>query len=145
MEQLITSKFFIGMLTLLAVFTLCSASVPGPRGPVGPDVSLSADERAYFSERVNAEGFTATAVQAACNRARNEGIPVVYLPSGNYIFDTVVNVPEGVTLLGSGAKSHIHSIGKTGMGLQYFTDFLNRITIQIVNFKSNMGIAHGNR
>ena len=110
MEQLITSKLFIGMLTLLAVFTLCSASVPGPRGPVGPDVPLSVNERAYFSQRVNAEGFTATAVQAACNRARSEGIPVVYLPSGIYIFDTVVNVPEGVTLLGSGAKSHIHSM-----------------------------------
>ena len=110
MDRLKPSMFKISVLPLLAAFTLSCASSPGPRGPVGPDVPLTANEKAYLSERVIAEGFTATAVQAACNLARNEGIPVVYLPSGKYLFDTVVNVPEGVTLLGSGAQSRIHSM-----------------------------------
>ncbi|MEA3463283.1 MAG: right-handed parallel beta-helix repeat-containing protein, partial [Bacteroidota bacterium] len=110
MDKLKPSKLKISVLPLLAAFMLSSASGPGPRGPVGPDVTLSANEKAYFSERVIAEGFTATAVQDACNRARSEGIPVVYLPSGEYIFDKTVDVPEGVTLLGSGAKSHIRSM-----------------------------------
>jgi len=52
-----------------------------PRGPVGPDAPLSDIEKKEFTKRMVVEVFTAAAVQAACERAFNEGIPVLFPPA----------------------------------------------------------------
>lgn len=77
----------------------------GPRGPVGPDVPLSETEKRHYSERVVVKGHTAAAVQAACKRAVKEGIRVVFLPAGQYVFKKQVGVPGGIILLGEGSKT----------------------------------------
>lgn len=85
----------------------------GPRGPRGPDVPLTYAEEAYFSERVTVDGSTAEAVQAACDRAKDEGIPVVFLPAREYEFESTVDVPAGVTILGEGAASYIRTMTRS--------------------------------
>ena len=77
----------------------------GPRGPVGPDVPLSEADRKQFSGRITVEGRTPAAVQAACDRAAKEGSRVVFLPAGQYVFETEVRVPGGLILLGDGSKT----------------------------------------
>ncbi|MCK4628724.1 MAG: right-handed parallel beta-helix repeat-containing protein [Sedimentisphaerales bacterium] len=77
----------------------------GPRGPVGPDVPLGETEKRQYSECVVVKGHTAAAVQAACKRAVKEGIRVVFLPAGQYIFKKQVGVPGGIILLGEGSKT----------------------------------------
>ena len=84
----------------------------GPRGPAGPDVPLSDAEKERFAKRVTAEGRTAAAVSAACERAAKEGTRTVFLPAGEYVFDGEVKVPGGLTLLGEGAKTLIKAKGK---------------------------------
>jgi pectate lyase-like protein len=81
------------------------SSAVGPRGPVGPDVPLSAAEQAAWGQRVTVAGQTAAAVQAACNQAASSGVPVVFLPAGQYRFEATVNVPGGLTLLGEGSNT----------------------------------------
>jgi len=100
---------------LLVVATTVVATTPasavgvGPRGPIGPDVPLSEAERQYFVRRVVPEGRTAAAVQAAAYRALNEGIPAVFLPAGEYAFETTVRVFEGLVLLGEGSETLIRA------------------------------------
>ncbi|TMK39634.1 MAG: right-handed parallel beta-helix repeat-containing protein [Actinobacteria bacterium] len=77
----------------------------GPRGPVGPDIPVSAVERSVFARRIRVQGSTAAAVQAACRQAITQGVPVVFLPPGQYLFETEVVVPGGLTLLGSGSST----------------------------------------
>jgi len=86
------------------------ASEPfGPRGPVGPDVPLTAAEQTAFAKRVTVSGFTGVAIQAAIDQAVKTGVPVVFLPAGTYRFETTVNVPGGLTLLGAGSSTLIQS------------------------------------
>lgn len=84
----------------------------GPRGPVGPDVPLSEAEKEQFARRVAAEGRTAAAVQAACDRATRDSVRTVFLPAGEYVFEAEVRVPGGLTLLGEGAKTLIKTKDK---------------------------------
>ena len=81
----------------------------GPRGPVGPDVPLSADEKRQFSKRIVVQDHTAGAVQAACRRASESGLQVVFLPAGDYVFDRPVTVPGGLTLVGEGSKTSVRA------------------------------------
>ena len=82
---------------------------PGLRGPVGPDVPLTKAEEKAFAKRITVKGFTAKAIQAACDRAKKEGISVIYLPPGRYEFANrkTVYPHEGQTILGTGAKTHL--------------------------------------
>ncbi|NQT54215.1 right-handed parallel beta-helix repeat-containing protein [bacterium] len=66
-----------------------------------------------MARRVTTEGRTAAAIQAACDRAAKEGIPVVFLPAGVYEIGATVRVPGGLTLLGDGAKSHCRAKGRS--------------------------------
>jgi pectin methylesterase-like acyl-CoA thioesterase len=88
--------------------TIGPAPVPvalyGPRDPVGPDVSLTADETVSLARRVTVQGFTAQAIQSACDSAKAQGIGTVFLPPGTYTLSTFVNVPGGITLLGREAR-----------------------------------------
>jgi len=68
-------------------------------------VPLSEDEKGLFAKHITMEGRTAAAVQIACERAVKEGIRVVFLPAGQYVFDKEVRVPGGLTLLGEWAKT----------------------------------------
>lgn len=72
--------------------------LPGPRGPVGPDVPLSDAEEARLTPRVTVQGPTSESVQAACDQATAEGTPVVFLPAGEYVFSSRVDVPGGITV-----------------------------------------------
>jgi len=91
------------------------AGIPavGPRGSVGPDVPLSDAEKKQFAKRVVVEGRTPTAVQAACERAVKEGVRVVLLPAGQYVFEREVRVPGGLTMLGEGAKTLCRTKGRS--------------------------------
>jgi len=80
------------------------ANIPATRS-VGPDVPLSTVEKRLFAKHITVEGRTAAAVQIACERAVKEGIRVVFLPAGQYVFDKEVRVHGGLTLLGEGAKT----------------------------------------
>ena len=84
----------------------------GPRGPVGPDVSLGEAEGKRLAPRIAVEGGTAAAVRTACERAVKEGVKVVFLPAGEYVFESTVSVPGGVTLLGEGSKTLIRTIDR---------------------------------
>ena len=77
----------------------------GPRGPVGPDVPLADAEKKHLARRITVQARAAAAVQAACDRAAKDGVRVVFLPAGQYVFDKEVHVPGGLTLLGEGAKT----------------------------------------
>ncbi len=77
----------------------------GPRGPVGPDVPLSAAEAKRLAPRVVVSSPTAQAVQEACDKAARDGARVVFLPAGEYVFDKQVAVPAGVTVLGEGSRT----------------------------------------
>jgi len=66
---------------------------------------LSDAERNLFAKRVVVEGLTAEAVEAACRRAIAEGVAVVFLPPGEYVFEAEVPVPGGLTVLGEGSKT----------------------------------------
>jgi Right handed beta helix region len=94
---------------LLCVVALACAPVGatapafGPRQPVGPDVPLSDTEKGALARRVTVEGRTASAIQSACDQAVRDGIPVVFLPAGQYQLETSVRVPATLTLLGEGA------------------------------------------
>ena len=79
--------------------------VPGPRGPVGPDVPLSEGERTLLARCIAVEGYTADDVQDACRQAAEEGIRAVFLPAGLYVFDKRVDVPGGLTLIGEGSRT----------------------------------------
>lgn len=81
----------------------------GPRGPVGPDVPLNDAEKAAFARRIAVEGRTAAAVQTACEQAVQQGIRAVFLPAGEYAFETSVRVPGGLTLLGAGAGTLVQT------------------------------------
>ncbi len=48
------------------------------------------------------DGRAAEDVQVACDKAAEAGVPVVFLPAGEYVFDTEVKVPRGLTVLGEG-------------------------------------------
>ena len=85
----------------------------GPRGPVGPDVTLSDAEKKQLARRITVEGRTAAAVQAACDLAVKQGVRVVFLPAGQYVFEKEVRVPGGLTLLGEGAKSLCRAKGRS--------------------------------
>ncbi|OQW97015.1 MAG: hypothetical protein BWK77_02915 [Verrucomicrobia bacterium A1] len=87
------------------------ASIPavGPRSPVGPDVPLNDAEQKQFARRVTVEGRTAADVQAACERAVQESVRVVFLPAGEYVFEAEVPVPEGLTLFGEGSPTLIRT------------------------------------
>ncbi|MCY3017817.1 MAG: right-handed parallel beta-helix repeat-containing protein [Planctomycetota bacterium] len=85
----------------------------GPRHPVGPDVPLTEDEKSRLEKRVTVAGPTAAAVQAACERAAKEGLRVVVLPAGQYVFDSEVLVPAGLTVLGEGAGTVCKAGSKT--------------------------------
>jgi len=81
---------------------------PGPRGEVGPDVPLSQHEKMLFSNPIRVDGFTADAIQAACNTAAKMSTlsrRVVFLPAGKYIFEKTVNVPGGIIIFGEGSKT----------------------------------------
>jgi hypothetical protein len=93
-----------------------AGEVVGPRGPVGPDVPLSTAEKRQFAKRVAVEGRSAAAVQAACERARREGISVVLLPAREYAFESTVRVPGGLTVLGEGPGTVIRA-GDTSVRL----------------------------
>jgi pectin methylesterase-like acyl-CoA thioesterase len=94
--------------------TIGPAPVPvalyGPRDPVGCDVPLNADETVALARRVVVQGFTAQAVQSACDAAKAQGVPVVYLPAGIYTLSTYVNVPGGLALLGSGSSTSAEAV-----------------------------------
>jgi len=77
----------------------------GSRNPVGPDVPLSEPEKRQFAKRLTVEERTGEAVKAACEHAVKEGISVVFLPAGEYLFDAEIEVPEGLALLGEGSKT----------------------------------------
>ncbi len=81
----------------------------GPRGPVGPEVPLTAAERKRLARRLTVRGRTAAAVQAACDQAARKGIPVVFLPAGEYVFEAEVRVPGGLTLLGEGSRTVVRT------------------------------------
>jgi len=81
----------------------------GPRGSVGVDVPLSSMEQKEFVKHITPEARTATAVQAACERAIREEVRVVFLPAGEYAFNKEVRVPGGLTLLGEVAKTLIRT------------------------------------
>ena len=85
----------------------------GPCGPVGPDAPLSDVEKKEFTKRMAVEGFTAAAVQAACECAFNEGIPVLFLPAGRYAFDKEVPVLGGLTVPGEGSGTVCQTEGKS--------------------------------
>ncbi len=84
----------------------------GPRGPVGPDVPLTEVEKGRLARRVAVEGGTAAAVQAACERAAKGGVPAVYFPRGEYVFEAEVRVAGGLTLLGDGSGTLIRTKAK---------------------------------
>jgi hypothetical protein len=84
----------------------------GPRGPVGPDVPLTETEKWQLAGWVAVEGRSAAVLQAACERAIKEKVRAVFLPAGEYVFETTVRVPGGLTLFGEGSKSICRSKGK---------------------------------
>ncbi len=77
----------------------------GPRGPVGPDVPLSELDHKELARSIRVEGQTSAAVQAACDRAARENIPAVFLPAGEYVFDSEVPVAGSLTICGEGSKT----------------------------------------
>ncbi len=85
----------------------------GPRGAVGPDVPLHDAEKTQFADRLAVEGRSTAAVQAGCERAIKEGVRVVFLPAGDYVFEATVRVPGGLTLLGEGSKTLIRTKDRT--------------------------------
>jgi hypothetical protein len=112
----------------LAAMVAAADDVPtvGPRGPVGPDVPLTDVESERLAERVTVEGLTAQAVQAACDSAVEQAAGVVFLPAGEYVFDTQVEVPGGLTLLGEGsgtliraAATNTHLFSAAGDGVRF--------------------------
>ena len=82
-----------------------TAAAVGPRDPVGPDVPLSEADKRRFAKRVTVQRRTGEAVKAACEHAVKEGISVVFLPAGQYVFDAELEVPGGLALLGEGSKT----------------------------------------
>ncbi|MCK4283681.1 MAG: right-handed parallel beta-helix repeat-containing protein [Candidatus Brocadiae bacterium] len=84
----------------------------GPRGAVGADVPLSDAEEREFATRVTVEGRTDGAVQAACERALEEGTDAVFLPAGRYVFQKEVRVPGGLTLFGEGPTTLCQTEGR---------------------------------
>ena len=114
----VVAVMFGGMLEAFEVHAIASAhddravaSIPavGPRGPVGPDVPLSEAERGLFAKRITVQGHNAEAVQEGCERAVKEGIDVVFLPAGQYVFEGEVRVPGGITLVGEGSQTPIRT------------------------------------
>ncbi len=103
----ISAVIVAGIATVGAVGVVSAHHSPavGPRGPLGPNVPVSAVERSVFARRIRVQGSTAAAVQAACRQAITQGVPVVFLPAGQYLFETEVVVPGGLTLLGSGSST----------------------------------------
>ena len=97
----------------------------GPCGPVGPDAPLSDVEKKEFTKRMAVEGFTAAAVQAACECAFNEGIPVLFLPAGRYAFDKEVPVLGGLTVPGEGSGTVCQTEGKSPKTIEWYIGFLN--------------------
>ena len=114
-NSLVVAAMLGTMLLAVAVHALPAAkndrqraTVPlvGPRGPIGPDVPLSDIEKKQLASQVTVETQTAKDVQAACDRAARDGVAVVFLPAGQYLFEQQVRVPGGLTIIGEGAKTH---------------------------------------
>jgi len=84
-----------GIATVGAVGVVSARHSPavGPRGPVGPDIPVSAVERSVFARRIRVQGSTAAAVQAACRQAITQGVPVVFLSAGQYHIETERALP----------------------------------------------------
>lgn len=94
---------------------------PGPRDKdIGPDIPLSPQEMKGLANRITVKGFTTADVQSACDKAAADGVPVVYLPAGEYVIKGV-NIPAGLTLLGAGSKTYISSV-KNGQIFQAIGD-----------------------
>jgi len=110
----------VGLLLVLGAPALIAAAeaervaalAVGPRGPAGPDVPLDNSEKGRVAKRVTAEGRTAAAVQAACDRATREGMAAVFLPAGEYVFEAEVRAPAGLTVLGEGTRTVIRTKDK---------------------------------
>jgi pectate lyase-like protein len=68
-------------------------------------VPLSSAERIAIAPSVTVTGRTAAAIQAACTQAADRGIRVLFLPAGQYQFETSVRVPGGLTLVGEGSRT----------------------------------------
>ncbi len=115
----------LAVVTMLAVLTAWTAVAQpgsevvantlaaGPRGPVGPDVPLSDAEDKQFAKRVTVTNRSVAGVEAACERAVKNGVCVVFLPMGEYVFAKEVRVPGGLTLLGEGAKTLLRTKDRT--------------------------------
>ncbi len=98
--------------------TITWSTKPGPRDKnIGPDVPLGSGK---LANRITVKGFTTADVQAACDKAAADGVPVVYLPAGKYVIKGV-NIPAGLTLLGAGSKTYISSV-KNGQIFQAIGD-----------------------
>jgi hypothetical protein len=75
----------------------------GPRGEVGPDVPLTAEEQTSLSKRITVTGQTSDSIQLAVNQAAQQGIPAVFLPKGIYNITKGITIPANITLLGEGS------------------------------------------
>ncbi len=95
-----------------ALLALTASALPGetsprfgPRGALGPDVALSDGEKARLAPRTAVRGNSASAIQAACDRAAKERVPVVFLPAATYEIEKTVRVPGELVILGEGSKT----------------------------------------
>ena len=77
----------------------------GPRGTIGPDTPLNDAEKTRFKRRTTVERRSAAAVRTACENAVKDGLAIVFLPAGEYVFEKTVGVPAGLTLLGEGSRT----------------------------------------
>lgn len=126
----------------VTVGTVALVTGYGPREPVGPDVPLTAAERTAFTRRVPVAGRTAAAISAACAQAKAQGIPVVHLPAGTYVLESVVKVPGGLTLLGEGSGTVVRGSGE----LFFATGGAIRFTrLKLVGATSEWSSANGSR
>ncbi len=93
--------------TLLCVRTGLAQSQepPGPRHPLGPEVPLRSPERDALKQGVRVTVATSDGIQSACKQARAQAATTVLLPAGEYVLETEVRVPKGITLAGEGPKT----------------------------------------
>ncbi len=77
-------------------------SIPRKMTTVEYTVTIGKDEDTFV---VN--GFTDSAIQAACDLAESNNGGVVYLPTGDYVFEGTVEVPSNTTVLGPGRLRNV--------------------------------------